>query len=176
MIRCPHIKNEIENLRSQVIENYMSDPAAINRLTKEAFKRSLKDIHVAHIFISLNNASGKPDTIAARKKLDEVTKRLARGEDFLKVAQQLSDDPAAKVNKGDLNYITVFTLPYELENIVYSTAPGKFSKPYLSKAGYHIFKNLGERKALGTIKVQQILLAFPPGTQESAKKNIHRLG
>ncbi|HZI52831.1 MAG TPA: peptidylprolyl isomerase [Chitinophagaceae bacterium] len=171
----PAIKNEIENLRSQVIENYMSDPAAISRLTKEAFKRSLKDIHVAHIFISLNNASGKPDSTAARKKIGEVTKRLARGEDFLKVAQQLSDDPAAKVNKGDLNYITVFTLPYELENIVYSTTPGKFSKPYLSKVGYHMFKNLGERKALGTIKVQQILLAFPPGTQESAKKNIHRL-
>ena len=57
----PNIKNEIENLRSQVIENYMSDPAAISRLTKEAFKRSLKDIHVAHIFISLKNASGNTD-------------------------------------------------------------------------------------------------------------------
>jgi len=171
----PNIKNEIENLRSQVIENYMSDPAAISRLTKEAFKRSLKDIHVAHIFISSKNASGNPDTAAGGKKLNEVTKRLARGDDFLKVAQQFSDDPAAKINRGDLNFITVFTLPYELENVVYSTAPGKFSKPYLSKAGYHIFKNLGERKALGTIKVQQILLAFPPGMQETAKKSIQQL-
>jgi peptidyl-prolyl cis-trans isomerase SurA len=171
----PNIKNEIENLRNQVIENYMSDPEAISRLTKEAFKRSLKDIHLAHIFISLNNASGIPDTAASRKKLDEVSKRLARGEDFLKVAQQYSDDPSAKTNRGDVNYITVFTLPYELENIAYSTAPGKFSKPYLSRAGYHIFKNLGERKALGTIKVQQILLAFPPGMRETVKKSLQQL-
>jgi len=171
----PNIKNEIENLRSQVIENYMSDPAAISRLTKEAFKRSLKDIHVAHIFISSVNASGIPDTAATRKKLDEVSKRLARGEDFLKVAQQFSDDPSAKTNKGDVNFITVFTLPYELENVVYSTTPGKFSKPYQSRAGYHIFKNLGERKALGTIKVQQILLAFPPGMRETAKKSLQQL-
>ena len=53
----PHIKSEIENLRNQIIENYMSDPEAINRMTKEAFQRSLKDIHVAHIFISIKNAS-----------------------------------------------------------------------------------------------------------------------
>ena len=55
----PHIKNEIENLRNQVIENYMSDPDAINRMTREAFQRSQKDIHVAHIFISFKNASCK---------------------------------------------------------------------------------------------------------------------
>ena len=76
-------------------------------------------------------------TAAARKKLDEVTKRLAKGEDFLKVAQQFSDDPAAKTNKGDLNYITVFTLPYELENVVYTTTPGKFRNlPVKSRVSY----------------------------------------
>jgi peptidyl-prolyl cis-trans isomerase SurA len=171
----PGIQSEIENLRSQVIENYMSDPDAIHRLTKEAFQRSLKDIRAAHIFISLKNVSGTVDKTAADKKLDEVTKRLAKGEDFLAVAQQASDDPSAKTNKGDLNYITVFTLPYEFENIVYSTASGKYSKPYLSKAGYHIFKNLGERKALGKIKIQQILLAFPPGIDEAGKKKIANL-
>lgn len=171
----PGIQSEIENLRGQVIENYMSDPDAINRLTKEAFQRSLKDIHASHIFISLKNASGIVDKTAADKKLDEVTRRLAKGEDFLAVAQQVSDDPSAKTNRGDLNYITVFTLPYEFENIVYSTASGKYSKPYLSKAGYHIFKNLGERKALGKIKIQQILLAFPPGIDEAGKKRIAKL-
>lgn len=171
----PGIQSEIESLRSQVIENYMSDPDAINRFTKEAFRRSLKDIHAAHIFISLKNAAGIVDNESAQKKLDEVTKRLAKGENFLVVAQQLSEDPSAKTNKGDLNYVTVFTLPYEFENIVYSTAPGKYSKPYLSKAGYHIFKNLGERKALGKIKIQQILLAFPPGIDEAGKKNSGKL-
>jgi peptidyl-prolyl cis-trans isomerase SurA len=160
----PQIKSEVDNLRNQIIENYMSDPKAISRLTKEAFDRSQKDIHVAHIFI----AHTPDDTSAARKKLNEVMKRLGNKEDFLAVAQQLSDDPSAKTNKGDINYITVFTLPYEFENVVYATASGTYSKPYQSKAGYHIFKNLGERKAVGEIKVQQILLAFPPELQNAA--------
>lgn len=170
-----HIKSEIENLRSQVIENYMSNPEAMDRLTKEAFQRSLKDIHAAHIFISFKNAAGIIDTLAARKKLDEIINRLTKKEDFLSVAQQLSDDPSAKTNKGDLGYITVFTLPYEFENLIYTTTNGKYSKPYTSKAGYHIFKNLGERKALGKIKVQQILLAFPPEIDETGKKAAGRL-
>src|SRR6185312_6112162 len=95
-----------------------------------------------------------------------------KGEDFSKLAAQYSDDPAAKMNKGDIGYITVFNLPYALENVAYSTAPGKFSDIYHSKAGYHIIKNIGERKAVGKIKAQQILLAFPPDANEATKKAI----
>jgi len=166
----PQVVSEVENLRAQIIENYMADPSAIDRLAKEAFTRSQKDIHVAHIYIADNG-----DTIAMNKKLSSVLAQLQKGTDFLSVAQQLSDDPAAKQNKGDLNYITVFTLPYEFENIVYNTAAGKYSKPYRSMAGYHIFKNLGERKALGKIKIQQILLAFPPNSNDAGKANVAKL-
>lgn len=166
----PQVVSEVENLRAQIIENYMADPSAIDRLAKEAFMRSQKDIHVAHIFIADNG-----DTVAMNKKLSSVLAQLQKGTDFLTVAQQLSDDPAAKQNKGDLNYITVFTLPYEFENIVYNTSAGKYSKPYRSMAGYHIFKNLGERKALGKIKVQQILLAFPPNSNDAGKAVIAKL-
>ncbi|OSZ81091.1 hypothetical protein CAP36_07595 [Chitinophagaceae bacterium IBVUCB2] len=166
------VTNEIKNLRAQIADNYMTDPSIMERLSKEAFQRSLKDIHVAHIFISFKNAYGALDTITAWQKKEAATKQLNEGADFLTVAQQYSDDPAAKTNKGDLGYITVFTLPYEFENVIYNTPAGKHSSLYRSKAGFHIFKNLGERKAAGKIKVQQILLAIPPGTDEPAKKQI----
>lgn len=166
----PQIKSEVETLRAQIIENYMSDPDAITRLSKEAFQRSQKDIHVAHIFISFKNNVGMIDTAAASKKLNDILARLKKGEDFLKVAEQLSDEPSAKSNKGDIGFVTVFTLPYPIENIVYITAPGTYSKPFTSKIGYHIFKNLGERKAIGKIKAQQILIAFPADADEATKK------
>src|SRR5258705_1199562 len=166
----PQIKSEVETLRGQIIESYMSDPDAINRLTKEAFQRSLKDIHVGHIFISFTNNNGTRDEAGAAKKLDDVLGRLKKGDDFFKVAGQLSEEPTAKNNKGDIGFITVFTLPYPLENIIYTTAPGTWSKPFTSKIGYHIFKNVGERNAVGKIKVQQILVAFPPAADEPSKK------
>ncbi|RYY55275.1 MAG: hypothetical protein EOO09_11030 [Chitinophagaceae bacterium] len=169
----PQVHDEVLNLRGQIIETYMTDPEAIKRLTAEAFQRSLKDIHAAHIFIS-NGSDGTADTTQVRKKLEEVKQRLAKGEDFAEVARQLSDDPAAPENGGDLNFITVFTLPYVFENAVYNTAPGKYSAVIHSDAGYHIFKNIGERKALGKLRLQQILLAFPPGADAPEKMSIGR--
>lgn len=170
-----HIRMEVENLRAQIAENYMTDPEIMNRLEKEAFLRSQKDIRVAHIFIAFKNASGFVDTAAAQKKRDELLQKLLKGEDFLQLAKQFSDDPAAKTNNGELGYITVFTLPYEFENAVYTTATGKYSAPIRSKIGYHIFKNLGERKAVGKMRAQQILLAFPPDADDMVKKQLARL-
>ena len=170
----PQIKLEVNNLRTQIADNYMNDQEMAGRLQQEAFQRSLKDIHVAHIFISFKNAAGAFDSASGKNKRDEILRRLQKGEDFLIVAQQVSDDPAAKNNKGDLGYITAFTLPYEFESVIYATAPGKFSAPVTSKIGYHIFKNLGERKAVGKIKVQQILLAIPPGADEATKKDLQK--
>jgi peptidyl-prolyl cis-trans isomerase SurA len=170
--KLPQIKSEVDNLHSQIADNYMNDPETTKRLSKEAFERSLKDIHVAHIFISIKDANGNIDTTAARLRAAEIIKRLQKGEDFFTLAEGNSDDPSAKTNRGDMGFITVFTLPYEFENIIYSTPSGKYSMPHHSKIGYHIFKNLGERKALGKIKAQQILLAFPPGIDEAGKKEI----
>lgn len=171
----PQIIMEVENLRTQISENYMSDPEMVKRMTSEAFERSLKDIRVAHIFISFRNETGFVDTTAAKKKRDGVLQRLQKGDDFLQVAQQNSDDEQAKLNKGEIGYITVFTLPYEFENAIYTTAVGKHSAVVTSKSGYHIFKNLGERKAAGKIKAQQILIAFPPDTDEAGKKRLEKL-
>ena len=171
----PQIVMEVSNLRTQIAENFMTDPALVAKMGKEAFDRSQKDIRVSHIFISLRNTSGFIDSAVAQQKLNNVLQRLAKGDDFGKLAQDLSDDTTAKKNKGDLGFITVFTLPYEFENVIYSTPTGKYSKAVGSKIGYHIFKNTGERKAAGKIKAQQILLAFPPNADEAAKKQIGNL-
>ena len=166
----PALISEVENLRLQIIDNYMADPQAVEKLAMEAFHRGQKDIHVAHVFISFNTTNGVIDTAAANKKRDEIVKRLAAGEDFMKLASELSDDPSAKTNKGDLGFVTVFTLPYFFENIIYNTQPGKYSGPFRSKSGYHFFKNIEERKAIGKLKAQQILLSYPPGTTDDEKK------
>ncbi len=164
----PHIKAEVENLRSQIIENYMSDPETMNRLINEAFTRSQKDIYAAHIFIGITGN----DTTVASKTADEVFSRLQKGEDFGNVAEQFSQDPAAKTNKGVIGWITTFTLPYSFETAIYSLQPGKHSGLIRSKAGYHIFKNVRERNAVGKMKARQILLAFPPNADDAAKKQI----
>lgn len=167
-------RTELQNFRSQVTENYLKDDASLDKMVNEVFTRGQRDIHVAHIFIPFPKNALPADTLKAYEKAMEAYNTLKKRTPFGEVARLYSSDPSVRNNAGDIGYITVFTLPYELENLAYSTPPGKFSKPYRSKAGYHIFRNIEERKSLGRIKVAQILLSFPPGAPE-AGKNAARL-
>lgn len=171
----PQLVADLENLRQQVIPSYLNDKEAVNRLVDEAFTRSQKDIHLAHIFISLTQAGSQDTAIAYRKAMAAYTALQKTGSNFSNTARDFSDDPSVKSNGGELGWITVFDLPYELENLAYNTPSGKISGIYRSKAGYHIFKNLGERKDPGKVKAAQILLALPPNADDATKTHLKKL-
>ncbi len=165
----PVFIEEFAALRNQVLENYMADNESMDKLVNEAFDRSQKDINVQHIFIPYSVRPGFSDSAVAKLKAQEAYMALMTGKSFDETALKYSADPSVAENKGHLGYITVFSLPYQYENIIYSLAPGKFSAPYKSNSGYHIFKNAGERKAIGKMKAAQILLVIPPGSDSLAK-------
>jgi len=168
----PAFIEEYSALRNQVIENYMNDAESLNALVSEAFDRSQKDIKVQHIFMPYYLGVNYSDSPVVKLKMQEAYMELQSGENFDDVALKFSADPSVAENKGNLGYITVFSLPYQFENIIYKLSPGKISAPYKSNSGYHIFKNISERKAVGRMKLSQILIAVPPGSDSAAKKNI----
>lgn len=165
----PQMVADLQSLRAQLMPAFITDEESMNKLVAEAFLRSQKDIHLAHIFIAAGS-----DSVTARKKADEAYKKIMSGVAFSDVAKAYSDDPSAKINGGDAGFVTVFTLPYPLENLIYNTPQGKASPVFRSKAGYHIFKNLEERKALGKLKASQILIAYPPNASASVKTEAKR--
>ncbi|HEX2605959.1 MAG TPA: peptidylprolyl isomerase, partial [Flavisolibacter sp.] len=167
----PQIVSDIAGLRQQILPAYLNDKESIDKMANEAFLRSQKDIHLAHLFFSFRE---HPDTAALASRVKEAMQKLTTLS-FSEVARQYSDDPAAAENGGDLGWITAFSLPYELENLAYSLAPGKTSGIYRSRAGYHIFRNLAERKAIGRIRAAQILLSFPPGANEATRLKTRKL-
>lgn len=164
----PQIRAEVSNLRNQIIENYMSDTEVMSNLVKEAFQRSQKDIHVGHIYIAVVGG----DSLTAYRQAHSIYDQLQNGANFTTIAAQSSHDPTAKTNKGDIGWITALTLPYPFESTIYALKPGQHSTVVRSKSGYHIFKNIAERKAVGKMKAKQILLAFPPGADDAVKKQI----
>ena len=170
----PSQRTELQNFRSQGAETYLKDENSLDKLVKEVFDRGQKDVRLAHILIALPKNALPVDTLKAYEKAMAAYAALKKGKKFADAAIQYSDDPSVKTNGGDIGYITVFTLPYELETLAYSTPTGKFSKPYRTKGGYHIFFNERERNALGRIRIAQILLAFPPGATESTRDAVHR--
>lgn len=162
---------ELQAFRNQLMQGFLTDPGSVSELVNEAYERSQQDLRISHIFIPAPR-----DSVAMNQRAEQQAKdayrMLQEGKNFAEVAATYSGDPSAKTNGGDIGYLTVFSLPYELETLAYSTPLNKVSEPYRSKAGYHIFKRTAERRAAGKIKVAQILLSFPPDANDATKKEI----
>ncbi|MEP6726219.1 MAG: peptidylprolyl isomerase [Bacteroidota bacterium] len=156
---------ELQNFRSQIIEGFMNDESSVQLLVDEAFERSQKDLRASHIYIPFKGG----DTLAAYQKAMEAWNKIQSGADFATVAETYSADPSVHATKGDLGYITTFTLPYEFETIVYNTPAGKTAMPYRSRIAYHIFKTTAERPAIGRMKAAQILIGFTPTADDKEK-------
>ncbi|HEY0679897.1 MAG TPA: peptidylprolyl isomerase [Chitinophagaceae bacterium] len=163
---------ELQSYRNQIMQGFLTDEGSLGRLVDEAFNRSQQDLRISHIFIPASQDSSAEFNERAEQQAKQAYDALRSGKNFGDVAITYSADPTVKANRGDLGYITVFSLPYELETLAYSTPLNQISQPYRSKAGYHIFKRTAERKAVGKIKVAQILLAFPPDATDAMKKAI----
>ena len=171
----PSQQAELRAFRSQVVESYMKDEESMNALIDEAIERSAKDIHLAHIYVALPEGASESDIKKAQDKINAAHAQLKKGVDFGKVAVEYSEDTTVKTNKGDIGYITVFSLPYSMETVAWSLARGKYSMPFRTKGGFHIFKKIGERNAVGRIRAAQILLAFIPGATEAEKQKTKQL-
>lgn len=164
----PSLEADLQNFRSQVENSYLNDEKEVDKLINESFKRSQKDIHVVYYFVS----NEKTDSSKAKNIIKEVAEKLKSNKSDLEILSEQKNN--SDIQKADLGFITVFSLPYEFENIVYSLKPGQASVPFRTKKGWYIFKNTGERHAVGKINIAQILFAVPPG-DNSQKERIKEL-
>lgn len=153
------LKAEADNFKNQLTENFINDQANLTSLIREAFDRSQKDIQLAQIFVRVKKGE---DTTAAWQQINAALNELKNGSSFETVADKYNADASLKASHGVTGYITAFTLPYNVENMVYALKPGNYSAVYRSGAGYHIFENKNERPAAGRRKIQQLLFATPP--------------
>jgi peptidyl-prolyl cis-trans isomerase SurA len=170
----PGQMSELQNFKSQIVDQYLNDQGSLNQMAKEAFIRSQKDIQVSYIFVAVPGNASPADTTRAREKIQNAYKALQKNADFGETALQFSEDPFVKKNRGDIGFITVFDLPYAMETIAYNTPLGKYSPVFRIKGGYIIVKKTAEKKAEGRIRAAQILLVFPFDANDKAKSDTRR--
>ncbi|MEO8111274.1 MAG: peptidylprolyl isomerase [Ginsengibacter sp.] len=157
----PSLEADLDNFKQQIEDSYLKDEKQVNALTDEAYTRSKKDIHVLHFYVPLDAKMLPADTLKAYKAINETYDELKKGKtNYEDILAEIKED-IAPVQGNDIGFVTVFTLPYAFENIVYGLKAGEVSKLYRTKKGWHIFKNEEERPAVGKIKVAQILFAVP---------------
>jgi parvulin-like peptidyl-prolyl isomerase len=83
-----------------------------------------------------------------RERAEAVLKRLKAGEDFGKVARQVSISPEA-ARGGDLGFFERGVMPEAIDREVSSLSVGKLSQVVQSPYGFHIFKVLEREKSGG---------------------------
>lgn len=161
------IKNDLDNFRHQVEGGYLNDEKSFEVLLSQALKRSQYDLHLLHYSINIDPNSTTSDTLKAFKAMQSLYENLSSPTaDFQK---------SEEINFSDLGFITVFSLPYQYENIVYNLKSGDVSLPYRSKKSWHVFKLIEQRRSVGKWKVAQILFTFPQNPDDQIKRKIRKV-
>lgn len=154
-------QNELKSYRNQLSKNYINDSKVTNELVQEAYNRMSKEIRASHILVLVDEGASPEDTLKAFNKIKDIKNRLNAGEDFVKVAQQFSEDPSVKENNGDLGYFTAFRMVYPFENAAFNTNVGEVSKPFRTRFGYHLVKVVDKRENRGEVTVAHIMIVKP---------------
>lgn len=78
--------------------------------------------------------------VEAEDEAKKVAARVKGGEDFAKVAQEVSKDPGSGREGGDLGYFTADRMVKEFADAAFALTPGQISDPVKSQFGWHVIK------------------------------------
>ena len=94
---------------------------------------------VRHILVAADSES--KDTVdKALDKATKISERITKGEDFAKVAKEVSDDKVSAEKGGDLGFLTKDSMDPNFAKAAFSQAQSEVSKPVKSAFGYHIIQ------------------------------------
>jgi len=105
-----------------------------------------EEVHARHILFRVANPSDDKASKEAEDKVKAVIERLKKGEDFAKLANELTEDPSGRKDGGDLGYFTKEQMVPEFSAVAFKLDKGKISDPIKTQFGWHVLKVEDKRK------------------------------
>jgi peptidyl-prolyl cis-trans isomerase C len=136
----------MEALLAQVAKEASTD-AAMHKVFDDAVAKlpAEEEVKASHILIRVPAGDDKASA-AAEDKIKAVIARLNKGEDFAKVADEVTEDPSGKGKGGDLGYFTKDQMVPEFANVAFALDKGKISGPVKTQFGWHVIKVTDKRE------------------------------
>lgn len=105
-------------------------------------KKRSDGIKASHILIQdqRDSAGTIIDSAASLKKVNEVYTRIKNGEDFGKLASEVSQDPGSATKGGDLGFFDRRRMVQPFDSAAFSLKVGEVSSPVRTPYGWHIIK------------------------------------
>ena len=101
--------------------------------------RQGKQVEARHILIKVGEDAPEADKAAARAKIEAALARVKGGEDFAKVASEVSEDSSAK-DGGSLGKFGEGQMVKPFEEAAFALQKGEISGVVQSKFGFHVIK------------------------------------
>lgn len=166
-------KKEYRTYRDELLKPYLPDSKVIDSLVDLTYTRLKEEVNASHILIALKPDAPAADTLAAFGKISGLRKRALAGEDFDELAAANSEEPGARVSKGNLGFFTALQMVFPFEQAAYLTPTGSVSEPVRTQFGYHILKVNARRPSRGEVEVSHIMIrSGDAAISENAKNSI----
>ncbi len=128
------------------ISNPMHSSSGYHIIMLEDYKGGERQIvtqpHLRHILIKTNEITSDQD---ARNRLQQLTRRVAGGEDFTQLARSHSDDKASALNGGDMGWLSPGDMLPRFREEVSKLSNNELSKPFRTDFGWHLVQMLARR-------------------------------
>jgi peptidyl-prolyl cis-trans isomerase D len=105
-----------------------------------------KRVRVAHVLVRVPPVGGSDAENAAKAKIEDVIKRARGGEDFAKLAREISEDKASAAQGGELGLVGPGELVAPFEQAAFALKKGEISEPVRTPFGYHAIRVLDIRE------------------------------
>jgi peptidyl-prolyl cis-trans isomerase SurA len=153
------------NLRDQIMIERLREREVYQRIrvTDAEIERYLEqqreaaagkgELNIAQVLVSVPDGADEATVAARRARIEAALARIRAGEDFGKVAREVSED-GNRERGGEIGLRPVSRLPDLFVEAVRPLKPGEVSAPVRSGAGFHLLK-LVERQDAGPGRVTQ---------------------
>lgn len=134
----PEFKRKLAYFRDKLLLDDYLEREAKKAVTPEAGKalydqtvKSMKpeeEVRARHILVESEDEAKK------------IAARIKGGEDFAKIAGEVSKDPGSKTEGGDLGWFTQERMVKPFADAAFKLAPGQVSDPVKTQFGWHVLR------------------------------------
>jgi len=96
-------------------------------------------VKASHILIKVEPGADDSQKAAARKKIEDIRKKIEDGEDFAKMAREYSEGPSSS-RGGDLGFFKSGQMVKPFEDAAFALETGHVSEVVETRFGYHLIK------------------------------------
>lgn len=151
-----------DNLKVEALKTQKIRKIQISRREVEHFFKTMRDslpelketVDISHILLEIKPGIEAEQT--ARQRIEEIFDRLNKGEDFVELAKDYSEDPGSRSRGGELGFFQRGEFVREFEEVAFSLQPDEISRIVKTEHGFHIIQMIERRGE--KINVRHILI------------------